>query len=82
MSSEALMVSTEQLPIDLYKPISFFKIGCNCDPTGSLSTVCSNLGGHCQCKPNVMNRQCDRCKPGFYGFGPEGCKRMSFLPTF
>ncbi|CAK9251930.1 unnamed protein product, partial [Sphagnum jensenii] len=47
---------------------------CNCDPTGSMSTVCNNLGGSCQCKANIDGRQCDRCKTGYYGFGPEGCK--------
>ena len=54
------------------------KIGCNCDPTGSVSTVCNNLGGQCQCRPNVFGRHCDRCRPGYYGFSPEGCKRMIF----
>ncbi|EDW63810.1 laminin subunit beta-1 [Drosophila virilis] len=47
---------------------------CNCNPTGSLSKVCDANGGFCQCKPNVVGRQCDQCAPGTYGFGPEGCK--------
>nr|NP_476618.1 LanB1, isoform A [Drosophila melanogaster]NP_723319.1 LanB1, isoform B [Drosophila melanogaster]P11046.4 RecName: Full=Laminin subunit beta-1; AltName: Full=Laminin B1 chain; Flags: Precursor [Drosophila melanogaster]AAF52563.1 LanB1, isoform A [Drosophila melanogaster]AAN10647.1 LanB1, isoform B [Drosophila melanogaster] len=47
---------------------------CNCNPTGSLSKVCESNGGYCQCKPNVVGRQCDQCAPGTYGFGPEGCK--------
>ncbi|XP_073827458.1 laminin subunit beta-1 [Musca autumnalis] len=47
---------------------------CNCNPTGSLSKECDPHGGYCQCKPNVVGRQCDQCAPGTYGFGPEGCK--------
>lgn len=47
---------------------------CNCNPTGSVSKKCEEFGGNCQCKPNVFGRQCDKCVPGTYGFGPEGCK--------
>ncbi|XP_055695879.1 laminin subunit beta-1 [Lutzomyia longipalpis] len=47
---------------------------CNCNPTGSLSKNCNDFGGNCQCKTNVVGRQCDRCAPGTYGFSPEGCK--------
>ncbi|XP_054168822.1 laminin subunit beta-1-like isoform X2 [Oppia nitens] len=47
---------------------------CNCDPTGSVSAVCNNLGGQCTCRPHITGRQCDRCQQGFYGFGPDGCK--------
>ncbi|VDP08781.1 unnamed protein product [Soboliphyme baturini] len=48
-------------------------VECNCDPTGSLSGICNVLGGQCQCKQNVVGHQCDRCSPGTYGFGPQGC---------
>lgn len=47
---------------------------CNCNPTGSLSKECDPNGGYCQCKTNVVGRQCDLCAPGTYGFGPEGCQ--------
>lgn len=46
---------------------------CQCDGTGSYSSICSELGGQCDCKPNVVGRRCDRCAPGTHGFGPEGC---------
>ncbi|XP_014221336.1 laminin subunit beta-1 isoform X2 [Trichogramma pretiosum] len=46
---------------------------CDCDPTGSHSLLCKDYGGLCPCKPNVVGRRCDRCAPGTYGFGPEGC---------
>lgn len=47
---------------------------CNCNPTGSVSKRCEEYGGYCQCKNNVVGRQCDKCEPGTYAFGPEGCK--------
>ncbi|XP_077546511.1 laminin subunit beta-1 isoform X2 [Haemaphysalis longicornis] len=47
---------------------------CRCDPQGSHSSVCVTLGGQCQCKANVVGRNCDRCAPGTYGFGPGGCR--------
>lgn len=48
---------------------------CECDPQGSLSSVCDPNGGQCQCRLNVVGRTCDRCAPGNFGFGPGGCKR-------
>ncbi|XP_064483603.1 laminin subunit beta-1-like isoform X2 [Ornithodoros turicata] len=47
---------------------------CECDPQGSHSSVCSTLGGQCQCKNNVIGRRCDSCAPGTYDFGPGGCR--------
>lgn len=49
-------------------------LACECDSTGSYSSICEPVGGECKCKPNVIGRKCDYCAPGTYGFGPEGCK--------
>jgi len=49
-------------------------LACQCDPTGSTSGICDPLGGKCNCKTNVVGRKCNRCAPGTYGFGPEGCQ--------
>ncbi|KAL6739145.1 hypothetical protein Aduo_012631 [Ancylostoma duodenale] len=46
---------------------------CDCDPTGSVSGICSVKGGQCECKPNVIGRRCDQCAVGTYGFGRSGC---------
>lgn len=46
---------------------------------GSLSLECDPNGGQCQCKPNVVGRRCDKCAPGTFGFGPEGCQRMYYV---
>ena len=36
--------------------------------TGSESDRCNQLGGQCFCKENIIGRQCDRCKAGYFGF--------------
>uniref|UniRef100_A0A6Q2YJC7 Laminin, beta 2 (laminin S) n=1 Tax=Esox lucius TaxID=8010 RepID=A0A6Q2YJC7_ESOLU len=53
---------------------SLFFPACQCDPQGSVSSVCDIRGGQCRCRPNIIGRRCDKCGPGTYGFGPAGCK--------
>uniref|UniRef100_A0A9J7YFL6 Laminin, beta 1b n=1 Tax=Cyprinus carpio carpio TaxID=630221 RepID=A0A9J7YFL6_CYPCA len=53
---------------------------CKCDPQGSLSTVCDNNDGQCQCRPNILGRNCDTCAPATYLFGPSGCRSCDCNP--
>ncbi|CAH2311352.1 laminin subunit gamma-1 [Pelobates cultripes] len=52
---------------------------CNCNPYGTVKgkNTCNGLTGQCECLPNVMERDCSACVPGFYnllsGRGCEGC---------
>lgn len=52
---------------------------CDCNIDGSLDYKCQNFGGQCHCKPNVIGRDCSRCKTGFYGW-PD-CKKCDCPST-
>ncbi|XP_022314761.2 laminin subunit alpha-like [Crassostrea virginica] len=43
-------------------------LACGCDTDGSLSFECSNFGGQCQCRDNVIGQKCTQCREGYYGF--------------
>lgn len=40
---------------------------CNCDYAGSTSFECDPFGGQCQCRKNVIGRQCTACRTGYFG---------------
>jgi len=44
-------------------------LSCACNAEGSESTErCELFGGQCQCKPNIIGRDCSACKTGYYDF--------------
>lgn len=55
---------------------AFFNNGavpCGCHEVGAESDTCETFGGQCQCKPNVIGRDCSQCATGYYGF--PNCRR-------
>ncbi|XP_071119471.1 laminin subunit alpha-like [Haliotis cracherodii] len=50
---------------------------CDCNIDGSLNFNCDQFGGQCQCRENVIGRNCTACKPGYFGF--PRCKPCSCL---
>ncbi|XP_063411226.1 laminin subunit beta-1-like [Mytilus trossulus] len=64
-----------QLTFSISSIIHQKALECQCDPMGSLlSSECEYAGGQCRCKLNVVGHRCNKCAPGTYYFGPDGCK--------
>ncbi|XP_076023918.1 laminin subunit alpha-2 [Genypterus blacodes] len=40
---------------------------CQCHTNGSVTEVCNQDNGQCQCRENVVGRQCDECMPLTHG---------------
>lgn len=56
-------------------------VACECNPQGTLGEEpleCELFGGQCRCRENVIGRQCNRCKTGFFGF--PNCRKCD-CPT-
>ena len=60
--------------MSMYSFEGAFAKACECDDTGSTSRLCDKYCGQCPCKKNVAGRKCNRCAPGFFGFGADGCQ--------
>lgn len=45
-------------------------VDCACNPRGvqNRDLRCNVETGICSCRPNVIGRSCDKCRPGFFGF--------------
>ncbi|KAF2361238.1 Laminin G domain [Trinorchestia longiramus] len=49
---------------------------CACAPLGSRGSACEAITGQCNCKPNVVGRDCSRCAPGHWGLASvTGCRK-------
>ncbi|XP_051500882.1 laminin subunit alpha-2 [Myxocyprinus asiaticus] len=46
---------------------------CQCHINGSLTEVCHQETGQCQCRQHVVGRQCDECLAGTHMQGSQGC---------
>ncbi|XP_059200058.1 laminin subunit gamma-1 isoform X1 [Centropristis striata] len=56
---------------------------CSCSPAGTVGrqTACSQVTGQCQCLPNVAERDCSACEPGFFNLmSNNGCERCNCNP--
>ncbi|XP_074541079.1 laminin subunit alpha-2 [Halichoeres trimaculatus] len=45
---------------------------CQCHTNGSVSETCNKETGQCQCRENVVGRQCDECMPQTHGVTTGG----------
>uniref|UniRef100_A0A8C6UKU4 Basement membrane-specific heparan sulfate proteoglycan core protein n=1 Tax=Neogobius melanostomus TaxID=47308 RepID=A0A8C6UKU4_9GOBI len=45
---------------------------CQCHTNGSVSEVCHQQTGQCECRENVVGRQCDECVPETHGISTGG----------
>ncbi|XP_034944517.1 laminin subunit alpha-1-like isoform X2 [Chelonus insularis] len=50
------------------------KCRCRCNSLGSVSSSCDIVSGQCECKSNVIGRQCHQCEKGYWGLATgAGC---------
>ncbi|XP_037333672.2 laminin subunit alpha-5 isoform X2 [Pungitius pungitius] len=50
---------------------------CDCDASAALVQTCDPQSGQCACQPGVNGPNCKQCAPGYWDYGPNGCKKCS-----
>ncbi|KAM9719019.1 laminin subunit gamma-1 [Menidia menidia] len=56
---------------------------CSCSPLGTVGqqSGCNQVTGQCECLPNVAERDCSACLPGFFNLrSAGGCQRCGCNP--
>ncbi|XP_029690196.1 laminin subunit alpha-5 isoform X2 [Takifugu rubripes] len=48
---------------------------CDCNASAALVEPCDPRSGQCACQHGVNGPNCRQCAPGFWDYGPNGCKR-------
>ncbi|XP_015822830.1 laminin subunit alpha-5 isoform X1 [Nothobranchius furzeri] len=48
---------------------------CDCDTSAALVQSCDPQSGQCSCQPGVTGPHCRQCAPGFWDYGPNGCRK-------
>lgn len=62
------------------RPCQCFRRGTLQLPSGTLQ--CDQVSGQCECKPNVMGNNCDRCLDGFFDLeSGNGCQTCNCDPV-
>ncbi|XP_047462931.1 laminin subunit alpha-5 isoform X2 [Mugil cephalus] len=48
---------------------------CDCDASAALVQPCDPQSGQCACQPGVNGPNCRQCAPGYWDYGPDGCRK-------
>ena len=44
----------------------FFILECACNAKGSVSNICSEIGGSCHCLLGYSGKECNTCEDNYY----------------
>nr|XP_020464725.1 laminin subunit alpha-5 [Monopterus albus] len=50
---------------------------CDCDASAALVKPCDPHSGQCACQPGVNGPSCKQCAPGYWDYGPNGCRKCN-----